>query len=622
MNLPADHFDYVVIDEAHHEAAESYKSLTDDLKPLCLLGLTATPERMDGKSILSSFGGTFTHELRLVEAIERRLLAPFVYYGLADEPGIDFSHLTWVAGRYKGEELENLLAHNESRAKWVIDQVLERVDDVLSIRALGFCVSIEHARFMADFCQQHQIPALALTASSDAEERRQAIDMLHKRKINIIFTVDLYNEGVDIPFVDTVLFLRPTESLTVFLQQLGRGLRRCDEEDKECLCVFDFVAAQHEQFNYAQRFEAMTKVVGHEQLKKHIHEGFMDLPTGCAISLEKQAAQVILNNIAQSQKRMTARHMAHEFRRIRRAGGGNPLSLADMMRSFNLNEPDALYAKKRLPSQLQSLETPSEQQERQEVASFESQLANGMRRLLLQTDGDMLTEVLHCLNSEHLAKRDALQQFYAILWYGEKKPGKTLEETHQFVCRHPGVCRDLKELSGWIREHRAIYKQKQFTATGSLRLHANYTREQILQALGQASFERPVEFREGVKYIKERKLHILLCDIEKSESDFSPLTMYDDYAISDTLFHWQSQHSTSPSSPIGQSYIHHREQGVSVMLFIRQKKKNDQGIYLPYVFLGPVNYVDHVGSRPMSIQWRLEHPIPASVLEWAKRELL
>lgn len=619
---PVDHFDYIVIDEAHHEAAESYQHLTEGLQPQSLLGLTATPERMDGKSILSSFGGTYTHELRLVEAIERRLLSPFVYYGIADEPDIDFSHLTWAAGRYKSDELETLLAHNEKRAQWVMDQVQERVDNLLTIRALGFCVNIQHAQLMADFCQKHEIPALALTASSNAEERRRAIEQLHKREINIIFTVDLYNEGVDIPFVDTVLFLRPTESLTVFLQQLGRGLRRCDEEDKECLSVFDFVATQHEQFSYAQRFEALSKVVGHEALKRHINEGFQDLPTGCAISLEKQAAQIILDNITQAQKRLTARQMTHELRRIRQAGGGRPLSLTDIMQSFQLKEPDALYAKKRLPSQLQSLETTTEQQESQLIAPFEEQLTNGMRRLLMQTDGNMLTDAIHSLDSNNLTHREALQQFYSILWYGKKKPGNTLEEAHQFICRLPGVCRDLKELANWVRENRSIFGQKQFAITGPLQLHASYTREQILQAVGLASFEHSVEFREGVKYIKEEKLYVLLCDIEKSESDFSPLTMYEDYAISDTLFHWQSQHSTSPSSPTGQSYIHHQERGITVMLFIRPRKKNDQGIILPYVFLGPVYYQNHTGSRPMSIHWRLENPIPTPVLEWAKRDLL
>lgn len=620
--VPVDHFDYVVLDEAHHEAADSYKNLTDKLQPLSLLGLTATPERMDGKSILPSFGGTITHELRLVEAIERRLLAPFVYYGLADEPDIDFSHLTWAAGRYKSEELDHLLAHNEKRAQWVMDQLLERVDDVLSIRALGFCVSIKHAHFMADFCQRHKIPALALTASSNAEERRQAIEKLHKRDINIIFTVDLYNEGVDLPFLDTVLFLRPTESLTVFLQQLGRGLRRCDEEDKACLSVFDFVAAQHAQFNYTQRFEALSKVVGQEKLKRHIREGFQDLPAGCAISLEKQAAQIILDNITQAQKRLTARHMANELRRIRRANNDRPLSLAEMMYSFHLKEPDALYSKKRIPSQLQSLGTNAEHHESQQIASFETQLANGMRRLLLQTDGNMLTDAKRSLEAIEFTQRDVLQQFYSILWYGDKKPGKTLEETHQFVLQLPGVRRDLQELISWVCEHRAIFVQKQYPVTSHLQLHASYTREQILQALGLASFEQPIEFREGVKYLKDRKLYILLCDIEKSESDFSPLTMYEDYAISDTLFHWQTQHSTSPTTPTGQSYIHHKRQGITVMLFIRQRKKNDQGVFLPYTFLGPVHYLDHVGSRPMSIRWRLENPIPAAVLEWAKHDLL
>ena len=210
-------YDYIVVDEFHHAAAPTYQKLLEYYRPQILLGLTATPERMDGKSVLDYFGGRIAAEIRLPEAIDRKLLCPFQYFGVTDTA--DLSSLKWRTGGYDKAELSNLYTFSgmvaQRRADLVVNSILKYVTDIDEVKGLGFCVSIEHARFMANYFNTHGIPSMALTGDSSDEERSTAKQRLVSGEIRFIFVVDIYNEGVDIPEVNTVLFLRPTESLTV-----------------------------------------------------------------------------------------------------------------------------------------------------------------------------------------------------------------------------------------------------------------------------------------------------------------------------------------------------------------------------------------------------------------------
>ena len=246
----ADFYDYIVVDEFHHAAAPTYQKLLEYYQPKILLGLTATPERMDGKNILDYFSGRIAAEIRLPEAIDRKLLCPFQYFGVTDTA--DLSSLKWRTGGYDKAELSNLYTFSgmvaQRRADLVVNSILKYVTDIDEVKGLGFCVSIEHARFMADYFNTHGIPSIALTGDSSDEERNTAKQRLVSGELRFIFVVDIYNEGVDILEVNTVLFLRPTESLTVFLQQLGRGLRLA--ENKECLTVLDFIGQANKNWNF------------------------------------------------------------------------------------------------------------------------------------------------------------------------------------------------------------------------------------------------------------------------------------------------------------------------------------------------------------------------------------
>ena len=227
--IEPNHFDVVVIDEFHHAEAASYRRLLDHVQPIELLGLTATPERGDGVDVREFFEWRVAAELRLWEALEQHLLCPFHYFGVHD--GVDLGDLQWKRGGYDLAALSNLYTGNDARTRIVLKELRDKVADVAAIRGLGFCVSIEHAHYMANRFVAAGVPARAVSAETPPAERQAALTALRDKEINILFAVDLFNEGLDIPEVDTVLFLRPTESATVFLQQLGRGLRLTAGQD-------------------------------------------------------------------------------------------------------------------------------------------------------------------------------------------------------------------------------------------------------------------------------------------------------------------------------------------------------------------------------------------------------
>lgn len=291
-----DFYDYIVIDEVHHGAAQSYKKLLEYYKPKVLLGLTATPERMDGEDITRFFDKKMAYELRLPEAIDNKLLCPFQYFGVSDF--VDLSELKWTRGGYEVSELENVYVLDTEKAKRraqdIITNTIKYVDDIENVKALGFCVSIKHAEFMANEFNNAGIPSIALTGNSNDEIRKNAAKNLTDGNIKVIFTVDLFNEGVDIPQINTILFLRPTESLTIFLQQLGRGLRI--SEGKECLTVLDFIGQSNKNYKFADKYRALIGKTK-KSVESYVKDGFVSLPKGCFIKLEKQAKEYVLRNI-------------------------------------------------------------------------------------------------------------------------------------------------------------------------------------------------------------------------------------------------------------------------------------------------------------------------------------
>ncbi len=607
------HFRYVVVDEFHHAAAASYRRLLDHVRPQVLLGLTATPERSDELDVLRWFGGEASAEIRLPDAINRRLLCPFQYFGVSD--CVDLDGLRWQRGGYRVEDLDQVYTGNDVRARLVLDKVHEILLDPRQARGVGFCVSVAHAEFMSRFFNEHGLPSLALSADSVDDQRRSAQERLRRREINFIFVVDLYNEGVDIPELDTVLFLRPTESLTVYLQQLGRGLRLHDE--KECLTVLDFIGAQHREFRFAPRLRAIsTEPTG--RLDREIESGFPHLPPGCSLQLERVAQERILHNVGQTLAARRSR-LVGEIRELGRHYS-RPPTIQETLAYLDTTLDDLL--KRGLWSRLLAAAGWGD-----EVRDAdEDQLAQGLRRLAHIDDPQQIRFLLGYLQAAgDLHPPDAqadrrLTMLHLTLW-GTESVGWSLDEAGRRLRANPAALNDLWALLDHCLAHTRTRPQDLLPElAGPLALHAQYTRNEILAGLGHWTLERRPDVREGVLHLPTAQVDALFVTLHKTSEKYSPTTMYEDYAISTDLFHWQSQSTTSADSRTGQRYIHHRQQGYTPLLFVREHKEQAGGLAAPYAFLGPAEYVSHSGSRPISIVWRMRHPIPIRLLRPIARQ--
>jgi superfamily II DNA or RNA helicase len=333
--FPPEHFAYVVVDEFHHAAAPSYERLLTHVAPHVLLGLTATPERSDGLDVLRHFGGHMSAQIRLPDAINRKLLCPFQYFGVSDP--VDLRGLQWQRGGYRTDELDRVYTGNDARAALVVQKVRQILLDPCLARGLGFCVSIAHADYMAARFNEHGIPAASLSGESDRKYREAAQGRLGRREINFLFVVDLYNEGVDIPEVDTILFLRPTESLTVFLQQLGRGLRL--DDGKDCLTVLDFIGQANRNFRFDLRYRALlTDPL--LPVAEQVEQGFTHLPAGCTVQMERVARQHVLESIRQA-IRQARPALVREIASLKDALGRAP-TMGEFLEHHDL-EPEDIY---------------------------------------------------------------------------------------------------------------------------------------------------------------------------------------------------------------------------------------------------------------------------------------
>lgn len=612
--LPEDYYDYIVIDETHHAAASSYGKALEYFKPKILLGLTATPERMDGRSILEYFGGRIAAEIRLPEAIDRKLLCPFQYFGVSDT--VDLDDLHWVRGGYEKSALNNVYVFKRAIAERRADHVLRNLDryatDMGNVKALGFCASVEHARFMSDYFNQCGIPAMALVGDSSDAERDSARKRLVKGELRIIFVVDIYNEGVDIPEVNTVLFLRPTESLTIFLQQLGRGLRL--SEGKDCLTVLDFIGAANRKYKFEEKFAALLSG-SHRNVEYELQHGFVNVPKGCYIQLEKKASEIILSNIRQSygyKAKLVSLITSFE------EDSGQPLTLSNFL-TYHHMDARALYAKysfSRLCVEAGVRDSFSEPLEETMTKAFSRLVAIDSRRWIRFLLGVLKRlDALDFSGFSHV-ERQMLNMFYTTVWQEtiEDFTADQVRKNLQALADSPVMLGELVELLQYNLDRIDFIDQSSgLPYDCPLDVHCTYSRDQLFVALG---FLKPKTVREGVKYLPEIRTDVLLITLNKSDKDYSPTTLYDDYAISSSLFHWQSQSTTSAEAPTGQRYINHRKNGGKVLLFVREYKQDACGA-APYTFLGTADYVSHQGCRPMNIIWKLHHEIPAKYLRKA-----
>ncbi|VEI13521.1 DUF3427 domain-containing protein [Trueperella bialowiezensis] len=624
--IPPDFFDIVIIDEFHHAEAASYRRLLDHLQWRELVGLTATPERGDGVNVAHEFfGGRIATELRLWEALDEDLLVPFHYF--MNNDGTDLSQVTVRAGEYDSAELSRLFTANDARFRLILRSLENRVLDPGTMRALCFCVDIAHAEYMAAKFTEAGLHAVAITSrNTDPQTRQGALDALARGELQIICAVDIFNEGVDIPSVDTLLMLRPTSSPTVFLQQLGRGLRRAP--GKAVLTVLDFVGNQARDFAIHRKFRVLSGKSG-RALEKAVEQGFPSLPSGCQIVLDEYSQDAVLRSV-RDKIRVRFKDVVQDVRISAEQRGVSPVDyMLEQYLEDSMHDLPDLYARDKAGGR--GVKAPWSWWRITQLAATGQEppgqwdgVRVRLRNLARVNDAERAAQYVELLmSSEPVVPDDVRRSRYAhMLAYSFFPTGKydgknigDVNEALQILRSVPGLAEELRQIFAvrLARDEALVANPKwadDKLSSVPLFVGADYSREELLAAIDVGknfSGQKPGSMREGVHYSKELNLDALLVTLVKSEADFSPHTMYRDYAMSADSFHWESQATTPADSPTGRRYS---SGSSNVALFIRTHKTDEFGGGAAYTFAGPATLKFVQGSKPMQVVWDLHHELP------------
>lgn len=599
-----DDFDYIVVDEFHHASAASYRRLLDYFAPRFLLGLTATPERTDGGDLLSLCGENLVFRCDLYEGITRGLLAPFHYFGVPDE--VDYAQIPWRSTRFDEAALTEAVA-TRARAENALDQLRRHGQGP----AIGFCVSTRHADFMAEYFTAAGLRAVSVHSGPGSAPRASSLERLGRGDLDILFAVDIFNEGVDVPNIGTVLMLRPTESTILFLQQLGRGLRRHGDK---VLRVIDYIG-NHRVFLTKAR-ALLAAADGDRSLSQRLAaaaEGVLELPPGCEITYDLQALDFLRAILRQRsgadeaeawyrdfRARMGERPKATEFAQ----SGFLPASTGhgswfDFVRDMGDAVPEAAQVHKTL---LQGIER----------ANF----PDPWPILLLLA---LLPEPGHGEAKERLVQKATLaarrrnisitsDRLEAAWSHWAMSPEFQVEGDRLRLRRPPaaGLSDLLEELIDWRLIGFAAAVRGMNDPAASFRaapqLWREYMREEIPPLFG-AVFN-PGNWNSGMVALDKNL--ILLTTLKKGS--LSAGNHYEDRFLSPSRMQWQSQSQTRQASRHGKILSgdmpdHH------VHLFVRSEKLRGKTA-APFLYLGIPRFAGWHGERPITIDWDLPEPVP------------
>jgi superfamily II DNA or RNA helicase/HKD family nuclease len=597
----------VVVDECHRLATDRLDAFVTAVRPQLLLGLTATPERSDGQPIVQYFDarpdGSPAVELRLWHALDLQLLAPFEYYACDDDT--DFSEVPWDR---PGElqAIDYLVSANDVRARLVVNEWRRLASEPRRSRAIVICVSVAHAEFMAAALNRAGLPAACVVGTTSAEERRRAPQRLACGELCALVTVDLYNEGVDLPTVDTLLLLRPTQSPVLFQQQIGRGLRLAP--GKESCLVLDFVGQHRVDFRFDRLLSSLTGL-SRRELVDGVEKGFGSLPPGCHIHLQRKTREQVLRGL-RSLTSNTWHRLRTELQAYVALRGRTGIRLADFLRDQALDLNDVYRAG---TGQARSGWTTLKRDAgliASDVGPEEGYFSRRFADLLHVDDSgrlDLMSAVGAASRTQTGLDAGCDPLMVQMLAYQIDGRHEQVGGSDAFVTRlskHPEIGAELEELAGMLQVHSTL-KSERIPGLDDLPLclHAAYGIREVLTAVGWLTASRRVPFQAGRLPLESRQTELLFVTLDKSEG-YHERIAYHDYAISTDRFHWQSQNSAGPDTPVGQRYLKGAESGWQFQLFVRSRRG------APYRACGPVTAESVEGDRPMSIVWRLLRPLP------------
>jgi superfamily II DNA or RNA helicase len=604
-------FDYVIIDEFHHAAAKSYRRVIEELEPGFLLGLTATPERQDGHDILQLCDYNIAYEIRLVEAINRSWLLPFHYFGIGDDT-VEWSQINWRGRGFDITQLEVALAVEE-RVDLIIRHALEKGYDGYRRATVGFCAGVHHAQYMSESFQKRGLKAAVLTGTDDLLTRQDTYKRFADPEdpLEWLFVADLLNEGVDIPAINSLLFLRPTDSATVFIQQLGRGLRL--HEGSEVLTVLDFVGHHRNAWLTLNALEDRTASPNSSTVEK------ITPPTNCEIILDDLTMNILKKVKRYSGSKKSRCSEAYD-RLKEEIGPPFPIDLlgrTDMPSFGDFRSGFGTWLKLR--------------REKGDAEPWEMNIE----------DHSVVAQLLSACEKDWQQQRIYA---YALMWGMIDSPQQVELGYDKFFNRFPKWRKEYKKLSdtkakqtiqkkiGHLLDgeslktevfHRPskdkllnhIERRLQLTLEGDyklrhggvlrdpsdLRLHGRYTRSEIINHFGRQY--DPAKHNFGVIKILDHIIIITKLDTSRAKAEFQ----YKNQIVNAHTLRWQSQNKQRQDNEAGKALTEHEQRKTQVHIFVQRKEATNA------VYLGLSSVHSIRGNGPMTIEWKLKNQLSSKI---------
>ncbi|MBW9150535.1 DEAD/DEAH box helicase [Clostridium sp. CM028] len=627
-----DEFEYMIIDEAHHASSQSYEKVMEYFKPKFLLGMTATPERCDGGNIFDIFDNNVALEVRLREALELELIIPFHYFGISDIEGIDLSDVNLQ----DIDEIVKRLKVNE-RVDFIIDKMEFYGYDGEKRKGIGFCASIDHAQYMAAEFNKRGIRSTCLTGKNSADEREHYIKKLEADEddLEVIFTVDIFNEGVDIPAINLVLMLRPTNSPIIFIQQLGRGLR--NHKEKSFLTVLDFIGNHKKVFLIALALNG-ARYYDKDSLKVAVATQFGNIP-GCSnIQMDRIAQERILEQLTEenfnSMKYLKEEYLEFKMMNsgktpyflmdyIKYDGAPNPLRFLNKEKTYigfvakmendealkKLLEEDVFFKILKELSTRLPIKRVYEFSIIKYLLSHEEICLNQAKNEILKyiefVDDNSIIHAFQCLNQNYY---DSAQVKNNIKCF--ELNGDVLNCTWDFkmVIHNKKYRIYIEDVINYAHIRYEKEFESKYYGVPFFKLYEQY---QMTDAALLSNYTKIHSSFRGSGLIANGQEYFLFIDLHKDE-DVKESINYKDKFKGSKYFQWQSPNSTAQSSERGQNIIFNKQRGINLHIFVRKYKQID-GASEPYIYIGKGDVIEYEGEKPITVKMKLENEMPAGL---------
>ena len=644
--FPKDYFRYIVIDEFHHASAESYEKIISHFSPDFMLGLTATPERMDGKDILELCDYNVVGEIGLKKAMEKDLIVPFHYFGVNDET-IDYEDIPYNNGKYDEYKLLKKLSDNK-RVEYIVNKIKVIGYDGKKMSCIAFCENIEHALYMKTEFEKYGYISDLLTSKTNSTERSKILKKFKDKMIEILCVVDILNEGIDIPDINLLLFLRPTLSSTIFIQQIGRGLRK--NLYKDFVTIIDFIGNHKKDYLITKVFSEEINEKGFlydkkEKIINEIRNQFSNIPGASYIELDRICQERIIDKIEKINfsSKAALKEMYLDYKYEIGKEKHEILNISD----FNSNIKLLLELILRLGSFYQA------QIQFENPRFFEKNLLNNSEIEFLAYMEKKLTlsEPFTYLIIKKLLewnfegqKNSNFEIQYLTKEILIKEYDKYVNRKYKF-CKTFLINRIFNELiedsilKNTVYGYRLTNKYQEMFYRGNTHF---LTRIKELLILGLNEFKKNnlEEFNNNIlityKEYMRTELQILLdskvpkgswrAGYANTETDICLFITndkshiiqenlkYDNSLHSDKIIQWISQPKTFHDSSVGQMFIKHNEKGIKVHIFIRKFAFINNRTN-PFIYLGTADYYSSYGDKPMTILWKLKTGIPQQLIQ-------